>query len=85
MNASRLLRAAPELSTLRVLCSTLEAVADLVDAVHPRLTRAGPVGPGDEVASRLTVALGMCAAAAEDYREQVVQALQEGEEEADLF
>jgi hypothetical protein len=65
--SSKLLRAAPELSTLRVLCSTLDAVADLVDAVHPRLVGVGSSGPGDEAAGRLTVALGACAAAAEDY------------------
>jgi hypothetical protein len=82
--SSHLLRAAPELSTLRVLCSTLDAVADLVDAVHPRLMQVGPIGPGDEAAGRLTVALGVCAAAAEDYREQLVRALQ-NEEDDDLF
>ena len=83
MNANRRLRAAPELSTLRVLRSTLEAVADLVDAVHPRLMRAGPIGAGDEVAGRLALALSVCASAAEEYREQIERALQE--EEADLF
>jgi hypothetical protein len=83
MNTRSLLRAAPELATLRVLCSTLAAVADLVDAVHPRLLHAAPQGPGDEVASRLALALTLCAAAAEQYREQVEGELQE--EEADLF
>lgn len=83
MNANRLLRAAPELSTLRVLRSTLEAVADLVDAVHPRLMQAGPIGAGDLAAGRLALALGVCAAAVEEYREQVEKELQA--EEADIF